>query len=170
MYNRFDKIPTCVRQTDGRTDILWQHSLRYAQHRMAKTAHVWSHFSGVSYGTFSLQTLCWETGDTSRSLNNRTYLLSYLLDCHLSGGWRLCSLKNNRPVAQRAMNVWQWRLSRRTTLLSSDERRTKIRSRNSYGVATEISHLSVCSTLSSQSCTDATSHQSYCIFKRLTLR
>ena len=30
MYNRFDKIAACVRQTDGRTGILRRHSARYA--------------------------------------------------------------------------------------------------------------------------------------------
>ena len=37
-FSRFDTIPPCDRQTDGQTDILRQHSLRYARHRVIITA------------------------------------------------------------------------------------------------------------------------------------
>ena len=33
MFSRFDRIPACDRRRDGQTDILRQHSRRYAQHR-----------------------------------------------------------------------------------------------------------------------------------------
>jgi len=36
MFSRFDKIPVCYRRTDGRTDILRQHSPRYVWHRSVK--------------------------------------------------------------------------------------------------------------------------------------
>jgi len=36
MLNHFNKIPECDRQTESRTDILQQQSLRYAWHRAAK--------------------------------------------------------------------------------------------------------------------------------------
>jgi len=36
MISRFDTIPECDRLTDERTDILRQHSPRYAQHRVVK--------------------------------------------------------------------------------------------------------------------------------------
>ena len=35
-FSRFDRIPTCDRQTDRRMDILQQHSPRYAWHRVVK--------------------------------------------------------------------------------------------------------------------------------------
>jgi len=38
MYNHLDKIPACDRQTDGQTDILPWHSLRYAYASHAKNA------------------------------------------------------------------------------------------------------------------------------------
>jgi len=42
--------------------------------------HAWSRFSGVSYGTVnSLQTLCWEIGDKSRSWNKNLFLHGRLL-------------------------------------------------------------------------------------------
>jgi len=35
-FCHFGRIPTCDGQTDGRTDILWQHSSHYAWHLMVK--------------------------------------------------------------------------------------------------------------------------------------
>ena len=64
--------------------------------------------------------------------------------------------RTDGPVAQSAMSVWQWRRSLATVLQSSDGRRTKIWSRKSYGVTDATSHLSVCSTDSSHSCTTHT--------------
>jgi len=37
MFNCFDRIPACDKQTDGQTDILGRNSPLYTEHRAVKT-------------------------------------------------------------------------------------------------------------------------------------